>query len=111
MALIQISSVVGIWGITFIVMWFASVIIWILDNKFEWLSIKTGVLIYSFILLLILLYGGLRLGVFTPESKTVTIASFTATNEIEYYSKELERRGFHSSINMAKKNGHSNQSF
>ena len=99
--LIQISSVVGIWGVTFIVMWFASVVNWILDNKAAWPAVKTGVLVYVSILSLVLLYGGLRLGVFPPRSETVTIVSFSATEELGYYSKELERRGFSSSIRMA----------
>ena len=101
LSLIQISSIVGMWGVTFMVMWFASVVNWILDNKFEWLAVKIGVLIYSVTLSLVLLYGGLRLGVFPPQSKTVTIASFTATKETENYHREIEKRGFNSSIKMA----------
>jgi apolipoprotein N-acyltransferase len=101
LSLIQISSIVGMWGVTFLVMWFASVVNWIIDNKFEWSTVKTGVLIYSVTLSLVLLYGGLRLGVFPPQTKTVTIASFTATEETENYYREIEKRGFHSSINMA----------
>jgi apolipoprotein N-acyltransferase len=103
LALIQISSVLGIWGITFIVMWFASVVNWILDNKLEWSTVKSGVIIYSATLSLVLLYGGLRLGVFPPQSKTVTIASFTATEESEKYLSEMEKTGFSSSIRMAEK--------
>jgi len=101
LSLIQISSVVGIWGITFIVMWFASVVNWIFDKKFELLAVKTGIIIYSLTLSLVLLYGGFRLGVFPPQSKTVTIASFTATKENEFYLSEMEKRGFPSSIRMA----------
>jgi apolipoprotein N-acyltransferase len=103
LSLIQISSVFGIWGVTFIVMWFASVANWIIDNKFEWSTVKTGILIFSITLSLILLYGGLRLGVFPPQSKTVTIASFTATKESEKYLSEMEKTGFSSSIRMAEK--------
>jgi apolipoprotein N-acyltransferase len=101
LSLIQISSVVGMWGVTFIVMWFASVANWILDNKLEWQAVRTGVLIYSFTLLFILLYGGIRLGVFPPQSNTVTIVSFTPAKENEWYLSELEKRGFRSSIKMA----------
>ncbi|UCH65447.1 MAG: hypothetical protein JSW63_12720 [Ignavibacterium sp.] len=101
LSLIQISSVVGMWGVTFIVMWLASVANWILDNKFEWVAVRKGVLIYSITLLLVLIYGGLRLGIFPPQSNTVTIASFTATKESENYLSEMEKRGFHSSIKMA----------
>ena len=101
-ALIQLSSLVGIWGITFVVMWFASVLNWIIDHKFEWPIVKKGVLIYCITLSLILIYGGLRLEVFPPQSDTVTVASFTATEETQKYFNELDQRGFASSIEMAK---------
>jgi len=101
LALIQIASVVGVWGITFIVMWFASVVNWIIDNEFEWLIVRKGLLTFSVIFSLIMLYGGLRLEVFPPQSPTVTIASFTATKETEGYYGELEMRGYISSVSMA----------
>lgn len=103
LALIQISSIFGIWGVTFIVMWFASVVNWIIDHKFEWLAIKTGVFVFLISLSLILLYGGLRLEVFPPQSQTVAIASFTPTKETENYYREMEIKGFSSSIEMAEK--------
>lgn len=102
LALIQISSVVGIWGVTFMVMWFASVVNWIIDHEFDWSAIKKGALIFSGILSLVLLYGGLRLELFPPSSEIITIASFTATAETGKYYRELEQKGFASSIAMAK---------
>jgi len=103
LALIQLSSIVGIWGVSFMVMWFASVVNWIMDNKFEWLAVRTGVLIFSVTLSLIILFGGLRLEVWPPQSQTVTIASFTPTSETENYYREVEKKGFSSSIQMATK--------
>lgn len=103
LALIQVSSILGIWGVSFMVMWFGPVVNWIIENKFEWQQIKTGVLIYSVTFSLILLYGGLRLEVFSPQSEAVTIASFTPTKATEKYYLEREEKGYSSSIEMAKK--------
>ena len=104
--LIQLASLTGIWGITFLVMWFGSVINWVWTHNFKWELIKSGVLIYASIFASIMLYGGLRLGVFPPQSKTTTIASFTAVSELDAYIAKLEENGFHSSLEMAMENRH-----
>lgn len=99
--LIQISSIFGMWGVSFLVMWFASVVNWILENELRWLVVKRGALIYFGILFLVLLYGGFRQAVFTPDSQNVVIASFTPYPELEEYGKEIEKRGYSSSLEMA----------
>ena len=101
--LIQISSVLGIWGITFLVTWFPIVIIWMIDHKFEWSVIKKGTITFVVTISLVMLYGGIRLEVFPPQSDTVTIASFTASKETGKYYEQLEKLGYTSSIEMAKK--------
>jgi len=105
--LIQISSIFGIWGITFLVQWFASAINWILDNKMEWNIIRKGVVIYSGLLLLVLVYGGIRLGLFPPDSRKVKVVSFTPYREIDEFGTELENRGYSSSVEMAGKDRNS----
>jgi apolipoprotein N-acyltransferase len=104
LALIQVSSLVGIWGISFIVCWFASVVNWVIDHHFEWSAIKRGLTFYAAILSLTLLYGGIRLEVFPPQSDTITISSFTPTTVTQEYNQELQNKGFSSSIQMAKEN-------
>ncbi|MBT8220443.1 MAG: hypothetical protein KJP00_11485 [Bacteroidia bacterium] len=101
LALIQISSVFGMWGVSFIVMWFASVANWVIDNDLDWQITKSGAGIYAIVLSLVLLYGGLRLEVWPPQSETVTIASFTPANEIEAYVEKMQKQGYSSSIEMA----------
>lgn len=73
--LLQILSVTGIWGVTFLMAWFASTANWVWENNFEWKKIRKGLAIYSRTLLAVLIFGGLRLSLFAPEAKTVTIAS------------------------------------
>jgi apolipoprotein N-acyltransferase len=73
----QLATVTGLWGITFVTSWFASVVNWVWERNFNWSQIRRGVAIYGAVLLLVVAYGGGRL-FFAPESAdTVTIASFT----------------------------------
>lgn len=73
--LLQLLSITGIWGITFLLAWFASTVNWVWENNFEWEKIRKGVAIYTGILVAVLLFGGARLIVFPPDAKTVRIAS------------------------------------
>lgn len=72
--LIQIVSITGIWGITFLIGWFASVVNWAWEQQFEWRRVRVGVGIYTGILALILLFGGARMVFFPPASETVVVA-------------------------------------
>lgn len=71
--LIQLASVTGLWGIGFLIAWFASVVNWCWALQFEWAAIRHGVLIYSGITAAILLWGGLRIAL-APARTTVRIA-------------------------------------
>jgi apolipoprotein N-acyltransferase len=102
LALIQVGSITGMWGITFIVMWFASVMFWVIDNQMKWASVQKGVLIFSGTMCLILLYGGFRLEVLKPKSDTVTVLSFTPTAQLDEYILESQALGYKSSRQMAK---------
>jgi len=101
--LIQIASITGMWGITFLVMWFGPVVNWILDQKLDRAKIRTGVFTYGGILLITLLYGGARLSLFPPEAQTIKVVSFTPTQELDYYNNRREKWGFSSSVDMAKR--------
>ncbi|HEX7076932.1 MAG TPA: nitrilase-related carbon-nitrogen hydrolase [Candidatus Eisenbacteria bacterium] len=59
--LVQVASVAGIHGITFLVAWAASVSCWAWDHGFAWDVVGTGVLATAGILVLILLLGAARL--------------------------------------------------
>ncbi len=61
LAFSQLASITGMWGLTFMITWFGSVISWVLENYSLREKIKKGVLIYFSILLLILVYGSIRL--------------------------------------------------
>ncbi len=82
-ALIQIVSVMGIWGLTFLLTWFASLINWIWENQFKWPAIRRGVALYAGVLASVLLYGGLRLALFAPQADLVRVDSITGTPQTQ----------------------------
>lgn len=72
---IQLLSLTGLWGITFIIGWFASIVNLLLENKFDLQKLKKPVLIFVFCLSIVFFYGGFRLAVLEPTSETVKIGS------------------------------------
>lgn len=98
---IQLSSITGMWGITFMVMWFAPVVNDALEKKLDWLKIRKRVLLYSIILTLVFLYGGFRLAMDSPAGKTVKFASMTATGPLNEYLENVGEAGYASSLEMA----------
>jgi apolipoprotein N-acyltransferase len=78
----QIASVAGLWGFVFIFSWFASIINYSWEKKFNWGKIKKTTLIFSSILLIILLFGAIKTSsLINPESDTVKIASIVLIPE------------------------------
>jgi apolipoprotein N-acyltransferase len=69
----QLASITGIWGLTFMITWFGSVTYWVLENHSLKEKIKHGVKIYISILILILVYGSIRLNMPLVDN-TVKIA-------------------------------------
>ena len=52
--LMQLASVTGIWGIDFLITWFAAVANWAWDLRFDWSLIQHGVALYGAVLGLVL---------------------------------------------------------
>ncbi len=76
--LLQIVSVTGMWGVTFLIFWFAAVVNWAWEEGFEWRRIRRGVALWAGTLTLVLLLGQLRLALFRPTSSTVRVVAITA---------------------------------
>lgn len=81
--LMQLLSITGIWGITFLMTWFAATVNWMLDNQFEWLKVRNATIVFLAVFLSIMAYGSLRIVFFKPATEnTVRIASFTKPYDI-----------------------------
>ena len=57
----QLASLTGMWGITFLVSWFASLVNWAWERGFQWQQVKSGAIPYAVIMLLVCVYGSVRL--------------------------------------------------
>src|SRR5579859_4363933 len=75
--LLQVVSVTGIWGITFLITWFAAVVNWAWDRRFAWPQVRGGGLLYAGVLAVVFLGGGARLAFFPPDATLVRIAGLS----------------------------------
>lgn len=76
LTLLQLASVTGIWGITFLIYWTAPIANAIWDARFTWARMRRSVLSYVGTLAAVLLFGSLRLA-FAPTAGTVSVATIT----------------------------------
>ena len=83
----QLAAITGVWGLTFMITWFGSVVNWAIINHQQNNSIKKGMLIYSTILLIIVSFGNIRL-LLPINNTTVSIAGLHTTD------KELDGKAF-----------------
>jgi apolipoprotein N-acyltransferase len=97
--LIQIVSITGIWGLSFIVIWFSSAANWMWENEFILKNIKTGTVIYSTTVLLILFYGEYRLTDPRP-GKTVKVSASSKSYDFNKYFREALREGKYPDLKM-----------
>ena len=82
----QLASITGMWGITFLVAWFGSLVNWGWEHNFQWKQIKSGALAYTAIIILVCAYGTVRLWAAPEPTGIVKVASFTAE---EFHPGEL----------------------
>ncbi|MGW8316830.1 MAG: nitrilase-related carbon-nitrogen hydrolase [Bacteroidales bacterium] len=80
--LIQSTSVFGIFSISFLVTWMASLINWIIFNGFEKRILSTGLGIYGFVYAVAMIYGSIRINLFPPRSETVKVAAIVSDTDI-----------------------------
>ena len=92
LSLMQLVSITGIWGLTFMVCWFGATVAWAWEHDFSWRQIGRGILAYGAVMGLVLLYGGSRLAFASAASGTVRIASFTAVDGRSEVSFSLIRK-------------------
>jgi apolipoprotein N-acyltransferase len=79
--LMQLAALTGLWGVTFILSWFASVVNYAWENGFQWAKVSRGVLIFSGVLVLVLGFGFGRMVLADPAEKEVQIAGFSLPDE------------------------------
>jgi apolipoprotein N-acyltransferase len=82
--LLQLISITGTWGVTFIILWTASVINWLWDHAFSNYVLRKALWVYVVPMMMIILYGQIRLSHKSTEC-TVRIASINLSKmEIQH---------------------------
>lgn len=80
-ALMQLASVTGIWGISFMVYWFGSVMAVAAERGFQWAEIRIPVITFATVLLTVLFFGTARINpYFQSGRETVRVAGITGSN-------------------------------
>ena len=77
--LMQLVSVTGIWGLTFLITWFAAVVNWAWERGFAWPAVRGGGLGYAAVLAAVLLAGGARLALGPAPAPLVRVAGLSAS--------------------------------
>jgi apolipoprotein N-acyltransferase len=77
--LAQLASVTGIWGISFLIAWFAAVVNWAWEQGFAWPRVRRGVAVYGAVLAVVFFAGGARLVFLPPAAVTVRVAGVSAS--------------------------------
>ncbi|GAC1347952.1 MAG: apolipoprotein N-acyltransferase [Ktedonobacteraceae bacterium] len=88
--LMQVVSVTGIWGITFLLTWFVAVVNWAWERGFTWPRVRGGGLLYASVLAVVLLGGGARLVLFPPDATLVRVAGLSPSQAVvAEFNKQL----------------------
>jgi apolipoprotein N-acyltransferase len=77
LALMQILSVTGMWGVTFLLMWFASTVNGLWEHGFDWRPVRGVVGGFAGVLLAVLLFGSVRLAFLASSSSSIAAATIT----------------------------------
>jgi len=83
--LMQLVSITGIWGLSFIITWFASIVNFAWEQQFSWGKIHKITLLYALIICSVFMYGYFRLANSEEPTDRVCIAS--VTNPIDFFPR------------------------
>ena len=81
MSLLQIVSVTGIWGLTFLMAWSASVVNELWEHHFHWQPARASVAGLGAMLAVVLLFGGARIAFFPMRSAAVRVAGIVSRED------------------------------
>jgi apolipoprotein N-acyltransferase len=80
--LLQMASLTGMWGLTFLVAWFAALINALWEGRFRVRQLRSQALVFAGVLAALLVFGVLRLDWNRPASPVVEAAAVTVDPEL-----------------------------
>jgi apolipoprotein N-acyltransferase len=92
--LLQIVSVTGLWGITFLIGWFAAVCNWLWEEGLDSRRARRGAWLCTGTIATVMLLGGARTSLFPPSSQTVRVASISKRKVEPELSDAVSERMF-----------------
>ena len=94
LALLQLLSVTGLWGVAFLMGWFAAVCNHVWEQGLDSREARRSAWICAATICLVILLGGARLSVFPPTSQTVRVASLSRRRLEPQLSDAVAQRMF-----------------
>ena len=82
LALMQLVAVTGIWGISFLIAWFAAILNWAAEHDFAWATIRGVAMGYAIVLCGVLVGGGLRLALANSDGRSMRAAVVSFPKEL-----------------------------
>ena len=80
--LLQIVALTGMWGLTFLMTFFASTVNALWENNFSWRPARASLIGVGAVLAAVLLWGGARLAFFQPAQPTVRVAAIASRDDL-----------------------------
>ena len=85
----QIASIAGLSGFVFVYSWFASALNYCWESRFAWGKIKKVTIIYTSVLLVISIYGVIKISpMMAPGSDTVKVAAILVLQDKDFVVEE-----------------------
>ena len=69
LALMQVVSITGMWGLTFLIAWFATTVNLLWEHHFDWRPVRNQILLFATVLLAALIFGSARLHLRLPQHR------------------------------------------
>jgi apolipoprotein N-acyltransferase len=83
LTLIQLTSITGMWGVTFLVMWFASTMNELWEHNFDWRPVRGKVGVFAGVLLAVVIFGSVRLNSAASSNASTLAATITIDSAVQ----------------------------
>jgi apolipoprotein N-acyltransferase len=80
--LLQIVALTGMWGLTFVITFFASTVNALWETGFSWRPTRASLIGFGAALAVVLIWGGARLAFFQPAQPTVKVAAIAPRDDL-----------------------------
>jgi apolipoprotein N-acyltransferase len=96
--LLQILSLTGLWGITFLIGWFAAISNWVWVEGLASAQARAAAWLYAGTITVVMLLGSARMTLFPPSSRTIRVASISKRNVAPEPSEAVSGRMFQGTV-------------